>query len=197
MGNTYKVEDLTKISEIVECTEDTYKSLKQDYESGTIASDYFLTTMFLVNLGTSLSSKEESTGAVPYTDVYYGTRKVSDFMVVDRYPKEDYYPNGKIYLQAVKEQEVVKGYRIYFKISGTIIPVASSESDTFLLGYDNNGDGTVTFNWIVNNKEMSTRLILADPTTGLPDSTIMSQLKEYLKTEISKEVDRIVWTGIE
>lgn len=200
--STYRSQDLTKLSKIVSCDNETYKAMSNRVDP------YYEMTMYLVNNGVNVTEESSSEKSQLYTDVYYGSRKVSDIIVVESYPGDVEYPNNKIYLRVIRDaskidgvsgERLVVGYRIYFKVNDTVIPIASSEETSIISGVVFNDDGTITIKWISpdntgTEKEVETKLVLADDNGKLPDSVI-EELKEYLVSQIKDEVS-VVWRHI-
>lgn len=274
--STYRSQDLTKLSKIVSCSNETYKVMSNRVDP------YYEMTMYLVNNGVNISSYREVAGeeiltldnktvdgyplinqgiidsvvylhrtdsedpikinlingcipensvkesdkgckitysyvdpdskVLPYTDVYYGPRKVSDIIIVEDYPGDPDYPNDKIYLQVLRDsnkkdsktgERLVVGYRIYFKINDTVIPITSYGKDSVsstVSGITINENGTVTIKWISpsntgTEKEVETTFILANDELGLPES-IYNKLKNSIMEDVKEECKTVLWQRI-
>lgn len=83
-------ETIVQATKIIGCDFEYYKNEAPK-------DTYYESTMYLVNNGTDVEN------AQPYTDLYYGSRKLSDICVVSTYPGNEEYLNDKIYLQYLNE----------------------------------------------------------------------------------------------
>lgn len=120
------------ITRLFGCTEEDYNNRKNWlnlYDDSR--------TIYLVNRGVDQSNQDESSlGSFGYTDLYYGSRRLSDVFVVKDIPNNDDYPNDKIYLVPKSSTDKWKlkdgnfvtpvGFDIYFKHDNVVTPVSTS-----------------------------------------------------------------------
>lgn len=83
-----KILNVTKISSIIKCS--------REYFEGTVFKDSLTEYQLFI-----VESPSNST-----LEVYYGSRKLKDFIVVDSYPSGRDYPNNKLYIRTSPDRVV-------------------------------------------------------------------------------------------
>lgn len=181
------VNDVTETTRVIECDYDFYfnQSEKTDH--------FYPSTIYLVSNGVDPEDNNR-----PYTDLYFGPRKLTDLIIVDNYPGDPEYPNDKIYLKpGLNKEGIVTGYTIYFKHSDVVVPVASSDSAQLISGIENNNDGTVTITWITTEGENEVTLLVAGDGNDILPPQILESLKNYLYEALKdKEGFSVKWKSI-
>lgn len=136
-----KAFDLTPITRLYGVNDTDFNSLRTSTEMDVSRYDPY--TLYLVNRGLNTSGNLDDTsdfsdGTIQYSDLYYGERRVTDVFVVSEIPSNAWYPDDKIYLVPIKDEEGkvwrlngedVKqplGYNIYFKHKGIVTSVETS-----------------------------------------------------------------------
>lgn len=120
-----RAEDVTRYTRIIECSQDYYDSVAKSQAS---PETYFNQTMYLVNKGSAIQEGEDQLH--PVTDLFFGSRKVTDIVTVTEYPGNVDYPDDKMYLLPYYNNKVSPldpvGYNLYYKHKGVVTPITTS-----------------------------------------------------------------------
>lgn len=202
------IQNITEISKIVGCDESFYH--KQNYN----IDPYYESTIYLVNNGVSINKeskidKEDDNERIAYTDLYYGSRKLTDALVIneDGNPDQPDYPNDKMYLKPTvevitnDEGEIVEkrivGYRVYYKHDDFVIPIATTDQ-LILVDEVENNPAVLKMTLTIKGKQVKANVLCVDDKEGelaLP-ADIYDALYNKLKTDITNDL-KLTWISME
>lgn len=178
-----RIIDTTSITRLIACKDSEFSEVLKEYES------YKEYTLFLVNNGVTVEDNS-------YSDLYYGDRKVTDLFFTNTYPGNEEYPDDKIYIQPVRDNDKVwkidgqdlpapVGYNIYFKHDGIVTPVATSGISS--ISYDSD-DQTIILTWTTDEGITVTSKLLTEETVESLLNNIFNSLSEEEKQTLANQL---------
>lgn len=152
-----KIMNVTSISEIM------YFESHQEWEEYNNSASYDEYRLSIIKTADSIGK---------YLEVYYGSRRLTDILVVNSYPNSDEYPLNKIYIYVNKENLEEPEYRgFYYKYIDKDGLVQVATIDLPYIRYVIRDFNKSLMTWLWDNGEEDTVVVLTDD-DKVPDSIV-------------------------
>lgn len=187
---SYTIQNITEISKIVGCPLDFYRDQSNNTDP------YYESTIYMVNNGVSINQEGESE-EIAYTDLYYGSRKLTDTLIINENGSPDHpeYPNDKFYIKpTIDNNDIITGYRVFYKHDDFVIPIATTDQ-LILVDEAEDHPSMLKMTLKINNQEVKANVLCVNEDGTLP-SDIYSTLYNQLKTEMISEVHALRWKSM-